>query len=81
VITAPGLRSVGRPIARRPPGRKVVPISVGEQFRLLQQVSCQRISRDLKSGAGTYLLPRDSRGAEKYGTGQEWQGLMLAAAR
>jgi hypothetical protein len=37
-------RRLGRPIARRAPGRKAVTIPVGEQLNLLQEVSCHRIS-------------------------------------
>jgi putative transposase len=33
---------LGRPIARRTPGRKAVAIPVGEQLNLLQHVSCHR---------------------------------------
>ena len=55
-----------------------MPISVGEQLRLLQQVSCQRISRDLKSGAGHLSAPP---GVKRRGKIWDWAGVAGANAR
>jgi hypothetical protein len=50
-------RRLGRPIARRAPGRKAVAIPAGEQLNLLQQAGCHHVSRHRINPSIPYNVP------------------------